>query len=73
MIANVVIIDRYADGSIEVNFKSFSDMSKAKEYYDNLVVRQDRPIVDGDEYWTLFEKDENGDILEIEIMESRIY
>ena len=73
MIANVVIIDRYADGTIEVNFKSFSDMSKAKEYYDNLVVRQDRPIVDGDEYWTLFEKDENGDILEIEIMESRIY
>lgn len=73
MIANVVIIDRYADGTIEVNFKSFSDMSKAKEYYDNLIVRQDRPIVDGDEYWTLFEKDENGDILEIEIMESRIY
>ena len=73
MIANVVIIDRYADGTIEVNFKSFSDMSKAKEYDDNLIVRQDRPIVDGDEYWTLFEKDENGDILEIEIMESRIY
>lgn len=73
MIVNVVIIDRYADGTIEVNFKSFSDMSKAKEYYDNLIVRQDRPIVDGDEYWTLFEKDENGDILEIEIMESRIY
>lgn len=72
MIYNVVMIDRYADGEIEVNFKSYRDLDQARAYYDHIIAIHNTRVIEGDEWYTVFDEDENGDFLIMEIMESRL-
>jgi hypothetical protein len=72
MIYNVVMIDRYTDGEIEVNFKSYRDLDQARAYYDHLIATHNARVIEGDEYYTVFDEDDEGNFLVLEIMESRL-